>query len=125
MSFFEVLRDLTESSAAPIVLIGEEDLPGIMRKERRLMSRSFQQVEFKPFGVADIVQFVTASSGIRFTSSLAAEAMFKSSEGDIRIVKRDLINLVQVLNAKGTAEADENAVKAAIRHALTDVEGGR
>ena len=119
LGFFEVMRDLTEASAAPFVLIGEEELPGIMRKERRLMSRAFQQVEFKPFAVADIVQYVTAAAGVRFTTPSAAEAMFKSSEGDIRIVKRDLINLVQALNAKGTAEADENTVKAAIRQALT------
>jgi hypothetical protein len=46
--------------------------------------------------------------------------MYESSDGDIRIVRRDLINLVEILNSKGTAEADENAVKAAIRQALTE-----
>jgi DNA transposition AAA+ family ATPase len=121
--YLEILRDLTEATTAPIVLIGEEDLPGMMRKERRVWSRTYQQVQFRPFGVADIVNYVTAAAGIRFTTPAAADAMFKSSEGDIRIVRRDLINLVQVLNAKGTAEADENAVKAAIRHALTETDG--
>jgi hypothetical protein len=48
--------------------------------------------------------------------------MHKSSEGDIRIVRRDLINLVRVLNAKGTAEADEKTVAAAVRHALTEAD---
>ena len=122
LAFLEIMRDLTEATAAPIVLIGEEDLPGMMRKERRVWSRTYQQVQFKPFGVADIVQYVTAAAGVRFTSPAAAEAMHKSSDGDIRIVRRDTINLVQVLNAKGTAEADEKSVAAAVRHALTETD---
>ena len=120
--YIEILRDLTESTAAPIILIGEEELPGIMRKERRVWSRTFQEIEFKPFGTADIVQYVTSAAGIRFASSAAVEAMNESSGGDIRIVKRDTINLVQILNSKGTAEADETAVKAAIRLALTETD---
>lgn len=119
LGFLEILRDLTESTAAPIVLIGEKELPGMMKKERRVWSRTYQELEFQPFGVKDIVQYVTASAGVRFTSPGAAEAMHKSSGGDIRIVRRDLINLVQVLNAKGVAEADESAVAAAVRLALT------
>jgi DNA transposition AAA+ family ATPase len=120
--YLEVLRDLTEATTAPIVLIGEEELPAMMRKQRRVWSRTYQQVQFKPFGVADIVQYVTSAAGVRFTSPAAVEVMHKSSEGDIRIVRRDLINIVQVLNAKGTAEADEKTVAAAVRHALTETE---
>lgn len=114
----EILRDLTEATAAPIILIGEDELPEMMRSQRRVWSRTYQQVQFRPFGVADIVQYVTASAGIRFVNQGAAEAMHKASDGDIRIVRRDLINLVQILNAKGVAEADEKTVKAAIRQAL-------
>jgi len=117
--YIEILRDLTESTGSPIILIGEEELPGIMRKERRVWSRTFQEVEFNPFGPADIVQYVGAAAGIRFTSPAAIEVMHEASGGDIRIVKRDTINLVQILNAKGTAEADEKAVKAAVKFALS------
>jgi DNA transposition AAA+ family ATPase len=114
----EVLRDLTESTGAPFVLIGEEQLPDLMKKERRIWSRTFQQVEFKPFAVADIVQFCTTSASIRFTSQEAAEKIYKASDGDIRLVKIIFTNLVQVLNAKGTAEADELTVDAAIRQSF-------
>jgi len=122
IAFLEIMRDLTEATGAPIVLIGEEELPAMMRKERRVWSRTYQQIQFKPFGVADIVQYVTAAAAVRFTCPAAVEAMQKSSEGDIRIVRRDLINLVRVLNAKGTAEADEKTVAAAVRQALSEAD---
>lgn len=117
-----VLRDLTEATAAPIILIGEEGLPEQMRRERRVMSRTYQEVEFKPFALADVVHYVTAAAGVRFAASEAAALMTKSSGGDIRIVRRDTINLVKVLNAKGTAEATVADVQAAIKFALTDTE---
>ncbi len=118
LKHLEIIRDLTESTGAPFVLIGEEQLPDLMRKERRIWSRTYQQVQFKPFGVADIVQYVTTAAGIRFTSQAAAEAIYRKSEGDIRLVKIISTNLVQALNAKGTAEADEQTVAAAIRQAF-------
>lgn len=120
LGHIELLRDLTEATAAPIIMVGEEDLLKMMSKHRRVWSRTYQQVEFKPFGVADIVQYAAAAAGVRFTSPSAAEVMFKASEGDIRIVRRDLINLVQILNAKGVAEADEKTAAAAVRQALHD-----
>ena len=120
-SYLELVRDLSDYTATPIVLIGEEELPGKMIEHRRVWSRTYQQVEFRPIGVADIVQYVTASSGIRLTPE-GAEEMHRSSEGDFRIVRRDLINLVPILNAKGLREADAKAVRAAVRHSLNVTE---
>lgn len=114
----EIIRDLTESTGAPIVLIGEEGLPELMRRERRIWSRTQQTVPFRPFAVPDIVQYASAAAGIRFTSPAAADAVFKASDGDIRLVKIACMHLVQALNAKGTAEADEATVDAAIRQAF-------
>ena len=120
INHLEVIRDLTESTGAPFVLIGEEGLPDMLRRERRIWSRTYQHVQFKPFAVADIVQYVTSAAGIRFTSQGAAEAVFKKSEGDIRLVKVICTHLAQVLNAKGSAEADEATVAAAIRQAYPE-----
>ncbi len=117
-AYLEIIRDMTQATGAPFVLIGEEALPGMMRKERRVWSRTFGQVEFKPFGVADIVQYMTAAAGIRFAGQEAVDAIYQKSEGDIRIVKVIFFNLVQVLNAKGIAEADRETVEAAIRQAF-------
>lgn len=120
IAHLEILRDLTELTGAPFVLIGEEELPDMMKKERRIWSRTFQQVQFQPFSVADIVQYVNAAAGIRMTGPSAAETIFKKSEGDIRVAKIIFTNLVQVLNAKGTAEADDQTVAAAIHQAFPE-----
>ena len=120
ISHLEIIRDLTEFTGTPFILIGEETLPDMMKKERRIWSRTFQQVQFQPFAVPDIVQYVNTAAGVRMSSPAAAEAIFKKSEGDIRIAKIIFINLVQVLNAKGTAEADEQTVQAAIHQAFPE-----
>jgi len=120
ISHLEILRDLTEFTGAPFVLIGEEALPDMMKKERRIWSRTFQQIQFKPFSSADIVQYVNTAAGVRMADIEASEAIFKKAEGDIRIAKIIFTNLVQVLNAKGTAEADVETVQVAIRQAFPE-----
>jgi hypothetical protein len=118
ISFMELIRDLSDATGTPAVLIGEEDLPALMRQQRRVWSRTYQQVEFRPVEVADITQYVTASARRIRLSAGIAEALHRASGGDFRIVRRTLINLVEVLNARGTEQADEQSVAAAVSMAL-------
>jgi len=55
--FLDVVRDLTDVTSVPVVLIGEEELPVAMRRNARVWSRTQQQLEFEPISAADIIYY--------------------------------------------------------------------
>jgi len=115
--FLDLVRDLSDESKAPFILIGEDELLGYMRQNRKVWSRTFQQLQFDPIEIKDIIIFATETAGLKLTPQVA-KLFYLSSEGDFRIVKRDILNLVQIANAKGTTEVTEDMAKIAIKTGL-------
>ena len=115
--FLEIARDLTIRTLSPVILVGEEELAALMRRNRRVWSRTWQQLEFQPIRDADIIAYTQAATGISLPSPIAA-IFHKASAGDFRLVKRDIINLVQIANAKGTVEITPQMATAATRMGL-------
>lgn len=113
----ELVRDLSDLSAAPFVLIGEDELHSHMQQVTRIWNRTFQQLEFEPLGLGDVVMFARESSGIDMPAEVA-EILYRESGGCFRVIKRDLITLANIMNAKGTQEPDVDMVKAAIKQGL-------
>ena len=113
--FLELVRDLTDSTGAPFILIGEEELLDWMRRERRVWSRTMEQVEFRPLSESDIVSFAAAAAGINLDNQIAA-MLHKSAGGDYRIVKRDLGALLRISGGKSpTVKQAKTAVGAGVR----------
>lgn len=115
--FLELVRDLSDLSTAPIVLVGEEELVSHMKLNRRVWSRTFQQLEFQPLEMSDVIMFAREAAGLAMPPESAA-LLHKNSDGDFRLVKRDLISLANIMNAKGTTEPTPDLVKAAIKQSL-------
>ncbi len=115
--FLDVVRDLSDLSGAPIILVGEEELVSVMRRNRRVWSRTYQQLLFEPIEVRDIIVYAKEFAGLTLSPAVAG-IFHKAAGGDFRIVRRDIINLVQILNAKGTAECDQQTAKIAIKTGL-------
>ena len=55
---------------------------------------------------------------MRLTPAVAA-IFHAAAEGDFRIVRRDVLNLIQICNARNTIDVDEDLAKIATRQALT------
>ncbi len=115
--FLDVIRDLSDESTAPFVLIGEEELVSYMRINRRVWSRTFQQLEFKPIDNADIISYAMATTGLELSAETAG-VLHAASGGDLRIVRREIISLVQIANARQTVEIDAGMAKMAVRAGL-------
>ena len=113
----ELVRDLSDLSLAPFVLIGEDELQHHMRQVTRIWNRTFQQLEFEPLGLGDVVMFARESAGIDLPADVA-ETLHRESGGCFRVIKRDLITLVTIMNAKGKPVPDMDMVKAAIKQGL-------
>lgn len=106
--FLEIVRDLVKITGGVIVLIGEEELPHLMSQNRRSWSRTYRQMEFEPVSPSDIIMYVDKCTGL-VLSEEATGVMHKASGGDLRIVRRDTINLAHAaarLRRSGPVDAE-------------------
>ena len=96
--YLEIIRDIAKITGGVIVLVGEEELPHLMRQNRRVWSRTYQEMEFEPVSQSDVIMYVKSTTTLPL-SAPAAEIMHKASGGDLRIVRRDTINLTHAANS--------------------------
>ncbi len=115
--FLDLIRDIADSATVPIILIGEEEIVSYMQRNRRVWSRTFQQLEFKPIEIADIIMYATESAGLKLPIPVA-QMIHKASGGDFRLVKRDLLGLAQTANANQTKTITEKMAKIVIKSGL-------
>jgi len=116
--FLDLIRDLSDMSTAPFILIGEEELVSYMRQNRRVWSRVFRRLEFESIEVSDILLYAKDSTDL-LLSMPVAKIFHGASEGDFRIVKRDMLALVQYANANATREVSEAIAKVAVKAGLS------
>jgi hypothetical protein len=117
-SFLDLVRDLSDEAAVPVVLIGEEELVTAVRRNRRVWSRVYQSVEFAPIAPSDIILFAGETAHVALTPEFAA-AFHKQSGGDFRIIKRDLLVLKKILVANQAAQPTAEMVKSALSMGLS------
>ena len=114
----EIIRDISDITAAPFVFVGEEELYGVMERNRRVWSRTYQQLQFEPIGIADIIMYAADASGLKLETAVAG-ILHRASGGDFRIVRRDMLNLIQIAGAKGTRDITEDMATIAVKTGLT------
>lgn len=113
----DLVRDLSDVSTAPFVLVGEQELDTVMKRNRRTWSRTFQAMDFEPVGAADIVFYLKESAGLGLDSALAA-MMHQKSGGDWRLIKSASLSLVQQVNSAGQIDINKQMVKNAFSAGL-------
>jgi len=116
--FLEIIRDLTDLTGAPFVLIGEEEILNYMRRNRRVWSRTFQQLEFQPIAAGEIISYTHEATDLQLESPKVADIYFEASGGDFRIIKRDLLETMKLAYGKGTRTVDEKLAKMAVKAGL-------
>ena len=116
MQILEMLRNLNERYACPIVLIGEEELKGRISSRRRLASRIRRKMEFAPVTKEDIAFFFNQSLEVKLPPD-AAGLIQRHSSGDWRPVLTLAVAIERAMIASGikeiTAEMVSNVIKGA------------
>jgi DNA transposition AAA+ family ATPase len=107
----EDLRDIHEATGAAIVLLGEEEIIGLLSKRRRIWSRVTQEVAFAPVDDADIAAFAFEAAGLDLTPEACAMVR-ATSDGDMRLVRNMVQLLEQAAKARETDTADAAMVAA-------------
>lgn len=98
----EHLRDIHEATGCAVILIGEEELLGLLSQRRRVWSRVVQEVAFAAVDEGDIAAFALEAAGLDLTPEALA-LVRTTSDGDMRLVR----NMVQLLEqAARTRETD-------------------
>ncbi|MBN1626423.1 MAG: ATP-binding protein [Deltaproteobacteria bacterium] len=116
-SLLEWVRDLADVTFVPIALIGEKLIVHKMQRERRIWSRTLRAVSFEAISAKDILYFARQAADISLTAQQAN--MFReSSDGDYRLVKRDLRKLEEIWIANGKDQVTDEMVKMAIKLGL-------
>lgn len=85
MDVLEMLRNVNERFACPVMLIGEEGLKGRVESRRRLQSRIRRRMEFGSINQQDIGFFFRQSLGLKINPEITA-AIQKYCGGDWRPV---------------------------------------
>ena len=107
----EIVREITNVTGAPFILLGEEELEFLLQRNRRVWSRIYQKVDFEGIGPADIMGFVSAASGLKLEPETAL-LWEEQSGGDFRLVDRDLRAAVHYCHAAGGREITPEVLKA-------------
>lgn len=102
----ELVRDIHESSLAPVILIGEEALPQKLRQWERVHGRMLDWVAAEPGTLQDVGHLARIyASGIVVAPDLQA-AILKASGGSIRRIAVNLARVKDKAKLQGVAAMD-------------------
>lgn len=107
----ELVRDIYEGSQAPILLVGEEQLPNKLKKFERFHGRVLSWIPAQPVSLADaeILASVYAPN-LRIDADLLKQIV-DMAHGSVRRVTVNLVNLAQAADLHGYDEVDLNKIK--------------
>lgn len=97
----EVIRDIYESSQAPIILIGEENLPNALKRWERVHGRMLDMIPAQPASIGDTRHLARLyCPGVTIDDALL-DAAHRKASGSVR---RVCVNLDRVRERANTAE---------------------
>ncbi|MHB9075601.1 MAG: AAA family ATPase [Desulfobaccales bacterium] len=113
----EIMRDLTELSGAPVVLIGEGPLETMLQTHDQVWSRTYQATKFKPNVIADVRVLALKAAGLELDRE-AATHLHEWAAGDFRPLDSALAGLLQFAQGKGSVVITLADVKAVLKTML-------
>ncbi len=109
----EDLRDIHEMTGAPIILIGEESIFGLLHERRRIWSRVAHEVEFGPISPAEVGIYAMQAAGLDIPAELCAR-LAQKAEGDFRLVRNMMLLLEKAARASEKWTVDTSTLDAAL-----------
>lgn len=116
MQILEMLRNLNERYACPILLVGEDELRGRIASRRRLASRIRRRLEFGPVMQQDVAFFFKQSLELIVPPDVTA-LINHHGKGDWRPVLTAAIAIERAMTASNTNEITVEMVRDVIKNA--------
>lgn len=117
--FLDLVKDLTDLSTAPVVLIGEEYLVTHMKKNERIWDRTFRQLGFEEIRLSDVAAYAKETTPLKYTPE-TLKALFEGIKGSFRQLRRTLIALTGIAETKETLTVTIDMIRTALS---TDPDG--
>ena len=119
LTLLEWIRDFADLTEGVFALIGEKLIRHKMEHAERIWSRTLRSIEFQPIQAKDIMFFAKSAADIRLTPDQAV-MLQTSSDGDFRLVDRDIRRLEQLMisNSVPLDNPTTDLVKMAIKQGL-------
>lgn len=117
MQVLEMLRNVNERYACPILLIGEDELKGRIASRRRLVSRIRRRLEFGPVTAQDIAFFFKQSLLGEYPPQAVTTLIQQHAKGDWRPVLNAAIGIERAMRATGTSEITVEMTKDVLKSA--------
>ena len=117
----DAVRDLCKMMLVPWVLIGEESLPQLIGRDRRVWSRPCATMEFKPMEAPDIIGICKEATdeGLHMNAQVAAMIQQKTG-GDIRLIEMIISNAEPISKTNHCKEITEEIAKKAMQRMSLD-----
>jgi hypothetical protein len=115
MACLEMLRNVNERFACPIMLIGEEELKGKLGSRRRLSSRIRRRMEFGAINQHDIAYFFKTALNLKAAPEVTA-AIHKHANGDWRPVLTASIGIERAMKASNLKDITVEMVQDVIKN---------
>jgi DNA transposition AAA+ family ATPase len=109
-----VLRDIHDRTAVPLVLIGEEVLHGRLCLERRLISRICHEIIFEEVAVPDVAMFYQRALDLQVSTKMAS-CLARHAQGDFRMVVRDAQRIERVMRTSSLTSITDDLVEEVCR----------
>ena len=110
LSLLEMLRNINERYACPILLIGEDGLKGKIAQRKRISSRIRRRMEFEPVTQPNIVLFFRKALEMNVNSGIT-QLIHRHCEGDWRPVLKIAGDIERAVEASGLREIPEELVR--------------
>jgi len=110
MPLIEMLRNINERYACPILLIGEDALTGRLANKRRIWSRIRRSMAFEPVTQANVVLFFRKALELNINEG-AVQLINLSCDGDWRPVLKWATDIERALEASGLTEIPDDLVR--------------
>lgn len=115
--FIDILKDFVGVTGQKFILLGEEELVAYMQRDRRIWSRTFQQLEYQPIEIADILLYAKEATGLKLSIDVAS-LVHQACNGDWRLAKRALLGFVHYANTNETITITVKVAKMIIKESL-------
>lgn len=115
----ETVRDLCKTMNVPWVLVGEESLPGLMNRDRRVWSRRCASMEFLPMQTPDIIAYCMKAADLKMETE-TADLIQRYTEGDIRLIEMTLNTGETMARANSSKELTPDIASAALKKIIPE-----
>lgn len=108
----EDLRDISEATGVPVVLIGEEGFLPRLKARARIYSRVAELVEFGPVAELDVMAYAQQAASL-LVNNEAAAALAKHAGGSFRLIHTYVARLEEAAQVNNLAEISLETLKLA------------